>query len=483
VTLQFIDVETFEQWRVHARRLLETEVSPAEVQWNVASDQMSLFGESEVDSRDAKTDASPTPATSNATTGKQPRVPKAFIDLAETIACHRDPCRWTLLYQTLWRLTHGERNLLDVITDEDVHQLHQMRKSITRDMHKMKAFVRFRKTIDESGEEMFIAWHRPDHRIVRQVSPFFSRRFRGMNWSILTPDESVVWDQKKLQYGPGVPASQAPADDELEDLWRTYYASIFNPARVKVATMKREMPVRHWATLPEATIIDDLLREAPARVDAMIETSEGFAQTAAAFMPSQRDVESLRIAASKCQACSLHCAATQTVFGIGPVTARVMIVGEQPGDQEDLAGQPFIGPAGGVLDQALQTVGIRRDEIYLTNVVKHFKFVESTSGERGKRRLHQKPNSREISACRPWLEAEIQSIQPDVIVCLGATAASALLGRDFRITKQRGRILKSEWCERTVATWHPAAILRMIDPGRKREMSEQLAADLRLAKS
>ena len=139
-----------------------------------------------------------------------------------------------------------------------------MQKAVTRDVHKMKAFVRFRRVESSDDSENYIAWHRPDHRIVRLAAPFFARRFKGMNWTILTPDESVTWDQNDLHYGPGVPASEAPDDDVLEELWKTYYASIFNPARVKVATMKREMPVRHWPTLPEAELIEELLQQAPA---------------------------------------------------------------------------------------------------------------------------------------------------------------------------------------------------------------------------
>jgi len=210
-----------------------------------------------------------------------------------------------LLYRTLWRLTHGETHLLEITTDEEVYALTQMCKAVSRDVHKMKALVRFRKVIDDLGLENFIAWHRPDHRIVRLAAPFFSRRFKAMNWVILTPHESMTWDQNQLHFGPGVPVTEAPDSDVLEDLWRTYYASIINPARIKIARMKREMPVRHWATLPETKIIDELLREAPARVRTMIDSTTGFAETATAFMPAERDLTSLRHAA----VCTWHPAA------------------------------------------------------------------------------------------------------------------------------------------------------------------------------
>ncbi|WP_286178100.1 UdgX family uracil-DNA binding protein [Stieleria mannarensis] len=224
-------------------------------------------------------------------------------------------------------------------------------------------------------------------------------------------------------------------------------------------------------------MIDDLLKQAPERVESMIDQHEGFAETAMHYMPEHVELETLREAIQCCQACDLHRHATQPVFGEGPVDARIVLVGEQPGDQEDRQGRPFVGPAGKLLDQALQRAGIRRDAVYVTNVVKHFKFVEKT-GVRGKRRLHQKPNAREVYACRPWLEAELALIQPQLIVCLGATAAQSLFGRDFQISKRRGQFVATDWCERTIATWHPAAILRMPDRAKKAEMEQQLVDDL-----
>ena len=165
-----------------------------------------------------------------------------------------------------------------------------------------------------------------------------------------------------------------------------------------------------------------------------------------------------RAAVQGCTRCALYKYATQAVFGEGPKTAEVMFVGEQPGDQEDLAGQPFVGPAGGVFDRAMEKVGIDRRRVYVTNAVKHFKFVE-----RGKRRIHAKPNGIEISACRPWLEAELTAIEPELVVCLGATAAQSLMGRDFRITSERGKFFPHQWAKEVVATVHPSAVLRMPD--------------------
>ena len=197
--------------------------------------------------------------------------------------------------------------------------------------------------------------------------------------------------------------------------------------------------------------------------------------TAAAFLPKKRNLKSLEKAASRCEGCPLFANATQTVFGAGPASARVIMIGEQPGDREDQEGEPFVGPAGKLLDKVLAEVGVPRKEVYVTNAVKHFKWTP-----RGTRRLHAKPSSREIFACRPWLEAEMEAIEPDIIVLLGATAAQALLGPKFRITKQRGQPVESDWSPWTLATYHPSALLRAMTLPDGEQMLDDFKADLRL---
>ena len=182
----------------------------------------------------------------------------------------------------------------------------------------------------------------------------------------------------------------------------------------------------------------------------------------------------VRAAAAGCQACDLWKSGTQTVFGEGSEGASLMLVGEQPGDKEDLAGRPFVGPAGRILDQALEEAGIDRSDVYVTNAVKHFKWEP-----RGKRRLHKRPDAREIAACRPWLDKEIALVTPQVVVCLGATAAQSLLGPQFRITRDRGRFFDTEWASWITATLHPSAILRMPDREKREEARALFLADLR----
>ncbi|MGH7696211.1 MAG: UdgX family uracil-DNA binding protein [Gemmatimonadaceae bacterium] len=198
-------------------------------------------------------------------------------------------------------------------------------------------------------------------------------------------------------------------------------------------------------------------------------------RNAAQFLPDVHTLASLKGAARTCQGCDLYLGATQTVFGAGKRTARVMLVGEQPGNEEDLKGRPFVGPAGKLLDRALEDAGIDRDEAYVTNVVKHFKWEK-----RGKNRIHKKPNAEEIRACLPWLRAELQALRPRVLVCLGATAAQALLGRDFRVTTQRGTVLQSDLAEYVVATVHPSSILRQQTSGDRERELKALIADLRV---
>jgi DNA polymerase len=208
----------------------------------------------------------------------------------------------------------------------------------------------------------------------------------------------------------------------------------------------------------------------------MTATSCPTAGSAADFLPRTLTLPQLRKAAKVCRGCALYCNATQTVFGDGPAPAKLMFVGEQPGDQEDLAGKPFVGPAGRLLDVALHQARIDRNDVYLTNAVKHFKFEP-----RGKRRIHSKPSSREIRACQPWLQAEIKLVKSRVIVALGATAAQALLGSKFRLTQHRGQfITDTPWAPQVLATLHPSALLRMPDQAARRQARAQFVADLKL---
>jgi uracil-DNA glycosylase len=203
-------------------------------------------------------------------------------------------------------------------------------------------------------------------------------------------------------------------------------------------------------------------------------------RSGADFLPRRKTLRSLAQAAEGCRGCDLYRNATQTVFGEGPAGAHVMLVGEQPGDREDVEGRPFVGPAGKLLDRALGEAGIGRSDVYVTNVVKHFKW---TQAPRGKRRIHRKPDLHEVLACRPWLEAELDQVKPQVLVCLGATAAQALLGRSFRVTKERGRFVESTLAPLVTATVHPSSILRAPDEAARERELAAFVADLAMVAS
>jgi uracil-DNA glycosylase family protein len=329
---------TFESWRDAARRLVAQGVLPADVVWRDSgasatnAPEPSLFDSPAPQSAEHRVSdsASAVPA------GPQ-TVPRAFIELARTVAAHNDPARWGLLYSVLFRIASGDRNIL-------------------------------------------------------------------------------------LKRG----------DPELDSLRRLA------------------------ADVEEGRVV------APAG-------------GAAAFVPATKDLSELARAAASCRGCDLYRLATQTVFGKGPASARAVLVGEQPGDSEDLQGAPFVGPAGEVLDRALVEAGLPRADLYVTNVVKHFKFIE-----RGKRRIHQTPVASEMTACRPWLEAELAAIRPQVLVCLGATASKALIGPDFRITRDRGKFLGSAWAPKLLATYHPSAVLRAENEAGQQSIYGALVEDLKL---
>ncbi|WP_158884110.1 UdgX family uracil-DNA binding protein [Rhodanobacter sp. L36] len=453
------------EWRTHARALLADGLLPSDVQWQVGEIAGLL-----------PADASPADDKPAVKTGT---VPREFLSLADTVLAHADARRHAVLYRLLWRMTHGERHVLGIASDDDVAWCEQAAKAVRRDMHKMKAFVRFREVKQLEGS-VFIAWFEPSHAILSRVAPFFVRRFAGMHWSILTPARSVHWDGQTLTFGAGAQKGDAPNEDALEALWLTYFANVFNPARLKVQAMKNEMPVRYWKNLPEAVLIPGLIRDATARMDAMVQSAP---TTPKKHIPAPVEriamslpdgsIDALRRQAQQCRACPLWEPATQTVFGEGRDDARVMVIGEQPGDQEDLAGRPFVGPAGQLFDRALAQAGIARDALYITNTVKHFKFEP-----RGKRRLHARANAQEQAACRPWLLAEIERVAPKAIVCLGAMAAQAIFGRSFRLLEQRGQWIDLDDGTRAFATVHPSYLLRLPDERARHEATAHFVRDL-----
>ena len=458
----------FDGWRQAARTLVLDGITPEDVTWHVRGDE-DLFALSETASR------SRSPAgTFN--------VPARFIELARIAILHRDRERFALLYRLLWQL-HAQHDLLEVATDPDVICVTTMAKAVRHDEHKMHAFVRFRE-IGRERDARYVAWFEPEHHIVALAAPFFARRFADMPWSILTPDLCAHWDGLAVSFTSGVSKAEAPTSDRLEETWRRYYATIFNPARLKVKAMSSEMPKKYWRNLPEASMIKPLIAGGARRTSGMISKAATEPHKAQKRLeePMTRktaaadELQSLREEAAGCRACPLWKDATQTVFGEGPAHAPIMLVGEQPGDKEDLAGKPFVGPAGQMLDRALVEAGIDRKLVYVTNAVKHFKFVP-----RGKIRLHQKPTTPEIKACRPWYERERAAIKPMLVVAMGATAAQSVFGKITPINRNRGHLIDLDETTKALVTVHPSYLLRLPDPDAKTREYERFVSDLKLA--
>jgi DNA polymerase len=475
--------DDFDGWREAARGLLGADVPPAQVVWTVEGGAADLFGE-------------PAPR-AEAADGPSMSVPRQFVDLAKAVVCHSDPERFGLLYAMLWKLRANRRALEDR-ADPLADRLERLAKEVRRDAHKMHAFVRFREVAEADGESSlpgpgsqpgardrrrFVAWFEPDHHIVRREAGFFVRRFANMHWSILTPELSIHWDGQTLTEGPGATQADAPGGDPLEETWKTYYASIFNPARLKVKAMLKEMPKKYWRNMPETSLVAPLIAGARARELEMIDRAAAKDGLTHALEAERRvepggnlraSWEALLAEARACTRCDLYKCGTQTVFGEGPLDARILFVGEQPGDQEDLAGRPFIGPAGQLFDASLQRAGIDRTQTYVTNAVKHFKFEQ-----RGKRRIHSKPDAGEIEACRWWQEQERALIRPPLTVALGATAARSLTGKTVTISRAREAPLTLADGSECWITVHPSFLLRIPEEDRKAAERARFVEDLK----
>jgi DNA polymerase len=454
-------VTPYERFRARARALLANEVPPENAVWDGSGELL--------------------PATDAASGGDRAalRVPARLVELLERAACHRDPARLPRMYRLLWRVMHGERDAIDDPVDDDVATLTRLARAVDRASHKMTAFVRFREVATDEGAR-FVAWFEPEHDVLARTVPFFVRRFASMRWAIATPDGGAAWDGERVAWFE-VDAStpRAPPPEAVEALWLTYYRSIFNPARLNVRLMAKEMPRAYWKDLPEAQAIPALVAGAAERAGRMVGHAidrEVRAPSRVRIRPSVEASGASKPALDACRRCPLGARATQAVPGEGPDRAAVMLVGEQPGDEEDLAGRPFVGPAGKVLRRALADAGVDVARVYVTNAGKHFSYEP-----RGKRRIHKTPAQREIEACRHWLDGEIARVRPRILVALGATALRALTGRAVGVAAARELALVHASGARIVATYHPSAILRAPDATRAAELRAMLVADLAIA--
>ena len=454
-------------WRDAARELLNAGVPPEDVDWGGQDAPRGLF--------DAVQDLRPM---------REVRVPRSFISMANSVVWHADADRYARLYAFLWRLQDAPQLMVDR-GDAALAHLRRLDKNVHRCQHKMKAFVRFREIGEpDAARRSFAAWFEPTHHTVEPTADFFVRRFADMDWRILTPDVCAVFEGGKLRFEEGRAKPDLP-EDASEALWITYFRNIFNPARLMVSAMQSEMPKKYWKNMPEAAEIPDLIANAPRRALEMqaamptvpsLRTQKVQRQLAEHTSVWEGPAEGLEAAIQGCTRCPLYKSATQAVPGEGPRKAALMIVGEQPGDREDLEGRPFVGPAGQLFDQVAAEVGLDRAQAFVTNAVKHFKFTP-----RGRRRLHQRPNAGEVQHCKWWLEAERAMVQPKLIVAMGATAALSLTGSGDALGKRRGQVEHMADGTPVLITYHPSYLLRVPDADIRAQARAQFAGDLALA--
>ncbi|MBF9042998.1 UdgX family uracil-DNA binding protein [Rhodobacterales bacterium HKCCE4037] len=457
-------IGTAQAWRAALRSAVTNDIPPGQIDWAFDTSTPSLF------------DAAPLPAPRAALT-----VPKAFAKLADGVIWHSDPERFAHLHAALLR-ARATPALLSDPGDEDMARLRRMAKNVGRCIHKMHAFVRFRELPTNGPRPRFAAWFEPTHHTVEPGTPFFAKRFGDMDWLIATPDITARFEDGHLSFEEAAPRPDLP-EDATEDLWTEYYRSIFNPARVKVSAMRSEMPVKYWKNMPETRIIPELLSGAEARVRQMQEAAPTLppvyaqrvmerrapARVADRMDPDIPTLDALRTLASEMP---LQDGYGRMVLGEGPSPAPLMIVGEQPGDMEDRAGRPFVGPAGQLFDRIAKTAGLRREDAYVTNAVKRFRYRQT-----GKRRLHQPPNRGDIEHGKWWLDLERRFVKPKLTLAMGGTAAEALTGERAGLLKRRGRIEDTENGP-VFLTLHPAYILRLPDAEQRAEAEEAFASDL-----
>jgi uracil-DNA glycosylase family protein len=408
-------VHSFDEWRLAARALLAHKVAPHLVQWLSHKDDGDLF------SHAAEAQA----CSAVKQHGAPVRISRKLMDMLQTAACCRVPNRWAFLYLVLWRWQQGEKEVVSG-ADPDGARLHAMVKAVHREQHAMHACIRFRERKEEAGAPRFVAWCEPAHDVLPQVARHFAARMGRITWMIATPEASVMWDGAALHSTGPLMRGPEDIDDAGAALWLAYHRSILNPARLNADLMQD--PV------------------APGALDA-------------------------------CRRCALWQGATQAVPGVGPRTARIMLVGGQPGDREDLAGRPFVGPAGQLLERALARARLARRAVYLTDAVKHFKWEP-----RGKRRMHKAPAQREIEACSYWLDGELARVAPRVVVALGSTALKAVTANPHATLKDAMGAPFRHQGRWIVAACHPSYVLRVPGGEAKAEAFDALAAALREAK-
>jgi DNA polymerase len=415
-------------WRSATRSLVLADVPPEDVRWSVRTHP------------DDTTHELPEGSGSF-------NVPRSLVAIAALAFQARDPERFALLYRLVARANAGEK-VLEHHDDSELRRARRLAYAVRAEAHKMRTLLRFMQM--EDGR--YLGWYAPAHYVLEASAQLMARRFPNLTCSVLTPDGSAHWQDGALRFGAGL--AHVADDEALAKWWHTHHAKLLRDAE-------------HVTSIPEAEALD----EAPRPPDRP--------PLGPVVLPAHPDKQLLEATheAGDCRRCHLYEPATQTVFGEGPADAPALFVGEQPGDQEDVIGRPFVGPAGQIMDRAMEETGIDRRTVYITNAVKHFKFTP-----RGKRRIHQSPDAPEIQACRFWLDVERVQLRPKLLVLMGGTAARAVTGRQVTITRERGRPFKLDDGQMAFVTVHPSYLLRVPDEAAKAREYQAFVRDLAAVK-
>ncbi len=420
-----LDNETdWQGWRHATRALVLAGVPPEDVHWSVR--------------------APPDDPASELPEGTGGfNVPRALLAIAALAFQARDPDRFALLYRLIWRANAGEK-VLEHKDDAVLRRARGLAYAVRAEAHRMRTLLRFMPVEDDR----YLGWYAPAHYVLEANAQLMARRFPHLACSILTPDGSAHWHDGAPRFGTGL--AHPTGDAALAQWWHEHHAALLRDAQ-------------HDTSIPEAEALDEVPRP-PDR-----------SPLGPVVLPPRADTQLLEATqtAAECRRCHLYEPATQTVFGEGLPDASVLFVGEQPGDQEDTIGRPFVGPAGQIMDRAMEEAGIDRRTIYITNAVKHFKFTP-----RGKRRIHQTPEAPEIQACRFWLDVERVQVRPKLLVLMGGTAARAVMGRQVTIGRERGRPITLEDGQAAFVTVHPSFLLRVPDEDAKAREYRAFVKDL-----
>lgn len=493
---------SFAVWRHIARALLQEAVAPHEVEWIEAGESAALLtadGEPAFIETETETNANAEPATAPAA----PTISRTLLAKLEIAACYRAPDRWAFLYRILWRWTQGQRSVVSA-HDADGARLAKRIEEVDKELQQMQALLRFRRRDPSLGPPEFVGWFDPRHDVLERAAAHFAKRMGHSSWVITTPYGAAFWDGALLRVDRTTDpeealtslssTGEAATGDAAEALWLAYYESTFNPDYPCEPALPTDLPVRYWKPPADGNAAPPFAVKPLAGIPQTAQAAQTGPAESVVSVPPPEPKPASGVLASRpppaslaaCKLCGLWRTKAKPIAGAGPVPAAIMLVGEQPGEQDALSGEPFRGAAGELLDDVLRRAGLERASLYMTNAVKHSKWEmletpRQTAQGQAALRVHKTPAPNEVEACGYWLDAELQRVQPRAVVALGATALRALTRQPLSLSEYLGQTLSHDgWL--IVPTYHPAYALRTPDAKLREEIVATLVAALTRAK-